>query len=551
MIRRNLTKIGSFFIFSVVIGGIVTTDASANRQTGSLNNKTTTLYSFDAKVSSKDDKYKKPSKISTGTLSGIVQEALKYHPGIEADKEALSATDDAIDQAQAGYMPSVDLRVSLGRENMRRNFNPNILNPLSSAGAISSTRSDPSITIRQTLFDGMGTASRVARARSQRHQAHGTLGVTIDTTMVDVASATIDVRRLHRLLRIADHNIRFHQVMKAKIEEIVQAGAAPISDLFQIESRLQDTLVSKSNIISELEVARVKFIEAVGKAPPDYIQRINLPGYLTPTSVNMAVRMALDNNSSIKVAKSSVQIAETNHRETGAKLVPTITLELEGERDRNMSGTSGFQNRLTAMVVARHNLFNGGADFAKSRETVKRLTETHARLNLARRQTERTIRAAWAEAKNARAKSAHLTNLIREKRRIRDSYVNEFALGKRTLMDILDAANDVFLTEASRTTVDATADVNTVILSVGTSQFKGYINRTDKSERDGDDTPSSAPYISDLDPSLRFTPYRAMPQKISKVQKNHKVKNMSLKRKSIFEMRKESRKNEALDKSSA
>ncbi|MCE3230715.1 MAG: Type secretion system outer membrane protein [Alphaproteobacteria bacterium] len=551
MIRKNLTKFGSFFISSVVICGIVTTDAYANLQRGSLNNKTSASDPFDAKISSKDDKYNKPPRISTATLSGIVQEALKYHPGIEADKEALSATGDAIDQAQAGYMPSVDLRVSLGRENMRRNFNANALNPLSSAGTITTTRSDPSITIRQILFDGMGTASRVARARSQRHQAHGTLGVTTDTATVDAASVTIDVRRLHRLLRIVDHNIRFHQIMKARIEEIVQAGAAPISDLFQIESRLQDTFVSKSNIVSELEVARAKFIEAVGKAPPDYIQRINLPSYLTPTSADMAVRMALDNNSSIKVAKSSVQIAETNHRETGSKLVPTITLELEGERDRNMGGTSGFQNRLTAMVVARHNLFNGGADFAKSRETVKRLTETHARLNLARRQTERTIRAAWAEAKNARAKSAHLTNLIREKRRIRDSYVNEFALGKRTLIDILDAANDVFLTEASRTTVDATADVNTVILSVGTAQFKGYINRTGKNEADGDESHNLAPYTSDLDPSLRFTPYRAMPQKISKVQKNHKVKNMSLKRKSIFEMRKESRKNEAFDKSNA
>ena len=87
-----------------------------------------------------------------------------------------------IDQAKAGYMPSIDLRASLGRENIRRNFSVNALSPLPSTGIISTTRTDPSISIRQILFDGNGTASRVARANSQRHQARGTLGVTTDTS---------------------------------------------------------------------------------------------------------------------------------------------------------------------------------------------------------------------------------------------------------------------------------------------------------------------------------------------------------------------------------
>jgi adhesin transport system outer membrane protein len=259
----------------------------------------------------------------------------------------------------------------------------------------------------------------------------------------------------------------------------------------------------------------------------------------------MGVRMALDNNNSIKVAKSNVQIAETNHRETTSKLVPTITLELEGERDRNMSASTGFQNRLTAMVVARHNLFSGGADFAKSRETVKRMTEAHARLNLARRQTERTIRASWGEAKSSRAKSAHLTNLIREKRNIRDTYLEEFTLGKRTLIDLLDAANDVFITEATRTSVDATTDINTIVLSVGTTQFIRYLGNAGNNETEEEETkrqePDTTTYSSDLQPSLYLTPYRTpSPAKLLKV-KNSGFKKTALTRKSIFEKRKEER----------
>lgn len=557
MSRESSTKISGFFVFSAIIAimeDISASDIKANLQTASPETETNTSNYFGSKESN-HSKHKKPPKISVTTLPEIVQEALKYSPRIEADKEALGATDDAIDQATAGYMPSVDLRVSLGRENTRRQLNATPLTPQPSIGAISATRSDPSITIRQILFDGMATASRVARARSQQHQAHGTLGMTIDTAMIEAASATIDLRRLQRLLRLVDNNIRFHQVMKMKIEEIVQAGAAPLSDLFQVDSRLQDTLVSKANILSDLEVARAKFVEVIGKEPPDTIQRIKLPGYLTSMSAEMAVRMALDNNHSLKVAKSNVQIAEANHQEAASKLVPTITFELEGERDRNMSATSGSQSRLTAMVVARHNLFNGGADFAKSRETTKRMAEAHARLTLARRQTERTIRAAWGEAKNAQAKSAHLTNLIREKRRIRNAYVEEFSVGKRTLTDILDAANDVFLTEASRTTTDATADISTVTLSVGTAQFKGYLNRAHDHEAEEDEKTATdldlSPYALNLEPPpLSLASYPASQPTPLKTRNASKAPNAPLKRKSIFDVRKESREKDLLEKSS-
>lgn len=537
MIRNRLSKLGIRFAFSIIILGH-------------------TILAIPAKIPTPT--YVKPSPTSATTLNKIVKEALTHHPSIEADKEALSAQEELIEQATAGYKPSIDLRMSLGRDNFRRDFSTNSLSPLPSAGTIALTRSDPSITIRQILFDGMGTASRVDRAYSQRYQARGTLGVTMDTATIDAASATIDMRRLQRLLRIVKKNIHFHQIMKEKVAEIVRAGAISISDLYQVETRLQDTYIAKSNIESELSVTRAKFIEATGREPPTYIKRIRLPAHLLPTSVEMAVRMALDKNHSIKVAKSNVQIAETIHRETASKLVPTITLELEGERDRNTSATTGYQNRLTAMVVARHNLYNGGSDLAKSRETVKRLTEAHARLTLARRQTERTIRAAWGEAKSAQSKSAHITKLIGEKRHIRDNYLKEFTLGKRSLIDLLDAANEVFITEASRTSADATADINTVTLSVGTAQFGEYLQRLGDDEPEEseswDNEPEPIPYFQEPQSPIQLTPYQISPQKVALKKKraqNDGMKNISLKRKSIFEQRKESRLNDFQGKSSA
>jgi len=559
MVRGNLAKLSVRLVFLVIISDYAIAVASATSTTGASKDKANSPKDFFYPKESARE-YTKPSRIAATTLNKILKEALTHHPSIQADKEALSAQEDLIEQATAGYKPTIDLRMSLGRENYRRNFLTNSLSPLGSSGSIALTRTDPSIAIRQILFDGMGTASRVDKARSQRYQAHGTLGVTTDTATVDAATATIDVRRLQRLLRIANNNIRFHQVMKGKVAEIVEAGAASSSDLYQIEARLQDTYIAKFNIESELSVARAKFVEAVGMEPPTHIKRIRLPAYLLSSSSEMSIRMAFDKNNSIKVAKSNVQTAEAIHRESASKLVPTVSLELEGERDRNVSGSTGYQNRLTAMIVARHNLYNGGSDLAKSREAVKRLSEAHARLTLARRQTERTIRTAWSEAKNAQNKSVHLTKLIREKRNIRENYLNEFTLGKRSLIDLLDSANDVFITEAKRTSVDANGDVNTIILSVGTAQFGEYLQKLEHDDPEDDESwknePEPEPYFQEPQSSVYLAPYQTDHQrtglkKKKKSSQNSGLKNTGLKRKSIFEQRKESRSNNLQEKSSA
>jgi outer membrane protein, adhesin transport system len=417
------------------------------------------------------------------TLDQIIRQALAHHPSIKADKESLSAADDVIEQATAGYMPTVDIRASIGRETIRRNFRATQLSVIPNIGKISNTRSDPSFTIRQLLFDGMATPSRISRSHYQRDQTREKLGVTTDTVMLDAASAAFDIRRLQRLLRITERNIHFHETIKNIVSEIVEAGAAPISDLHQVESRLQDTISSKASIQAELDTAYAKYREAVGASPPSHMKQTCLPGYLIPKSMEMAVRMATDNNSTIKVARTNLKIAETNYREAGAKFVPTITFEVEGEAARNPSGSAGTQNRISTLLVARQNIFSGGADMARSRESIKRISEAKARIDLAIRQTERTIRAAWSEIKNAVNKSAHLTKLIKEKRKIRDTYLLEFTVGKRTIIDILDAANDVFLTEAMRITVDATFDFNIVILSIGTGQFMGYVKKAPPHER--------------------------------------------------------------------
>jgi hypothetical protein len=140
--------------------------------------------------------------------------------------------------------------------------------------------------------------------------------------------------------------------------------------------------------------------------------------------------------------------------------------------------------------------------------------------------------------------------LIKEKRNIRSTYLEEFTLGKRTLMDVLDATNDVYITEATRTTVDATVDINIVVLSVGTGQFQRYLRSTDFEDGEENEfTPDPIPDAHYSEPEVQFTSYAdPSPEKTLKTQEIIKVKKAPAKRKSVFDLRKEERLNTPSEK---
>ena len=167
---KNSTKLRLCFAFLIIMLNNTDGNAQPNDQVLITQGKNQEDEKKSKKNNARVKGVKKPLKMASSTLGQIIQESLTNHPSIQADKEALSASDDLVDQAAAGYLPTVDMRMSLGRENIRRNFTIDALNPLASQGSLSSTRTDPSITIRQLLFDGMGVSARVDRARSQRHQ---------------------------------------------------------------------------------------------------------------------------------------------------------------------------------------------------------------------------------------------------------------------------------------------------------------------------------------------------------------------------------------------
>ncbi|HUQ13534.1 MAG TPA: TolC family protein, partial [Novosphingobium sp.] len=94
-----------------------------------------------------------------------------------------------------------------------------------------------------------------------------------------------------------------------------------------------------------------------------------------------------------------------------------------------------------ARAFMRWNIFSGGINQAKYEEMVRRTSEARFRLHQVSREAEEDVRTAW----NALRAQTRITGELETQSKVSDdlllSYRSQFNVGRRSLLDVLDAQN--------------------------------------------------------------------------------------------------------------
>ncbi len=104
--------------------------------------------------------------------------------------------------------------------------------------------------------------------------------------------------------------------------------------------------------------------------------------------------------------------------------------------------------------MARYNLYRGGIDAASRSEQIRRVDEARQRLLALERDVEELVRQSWNAVQSAGRRLALLEQQVASSEQVRGSYRQQFTLGQRTLLDVLDSENELFNTRVDRTTTE-------------------------------------------------------------------------------------------------
>jgi adhesin transport system outer membrane protein len=158
----------------------------------------------------------------------------------------------------------------------------------------------------------------------------------------------------------------------------------------------------------------------------------------------------------VQIANADVSVAESELRGARAGYYPNLDLELGAAAGDNLDGLEGRDVSAQALVVLRYNLFRGGADIAREREAFLRIKEARQSLRVAQRDAEQEARVAYNALLTARARLEALRDGVEAQRATRDIYAQQFDLGQRGLLDLLDAENELFIDRTNLVTATFT-----------------------------------------------------------------------------------------------
>lgn len=385
------------------------------------------------------------------TIQEAVSGAVKTNPDVLAESNQRNAVSAQIDQAEAGYLPSLDLTIGTGYESTD---SPNTRTTTSHKN-IHSNRDEASLNLRQMLFDGMETSNEVKRFTAlEKSQSYSVFGAA-ENTGLQAAEAYLNVLRRQHLVDLAATNLEAHERTHEQITLRSERGVGRKADMDQSQGRLA---LAKANLLAEesnLLDQETTYLRVIGDNPENLSEPV-LSTSAMPETQEEAIAKAIDNHPTLKSANADIESAKAQHDTASAVFYPRVDLEIGTTANNNLDGIDGHNNDVTAMIRLRYNLLNGGRDSARRTETAHLINQAAEIRNNTQRQVEQSVRFSWNALQTVKNQMQYFRTHVESSLRSRDAYRQQFSLGQRTLLDLLDSENELFV--ASQSLVNAQYD---------------------------------------------------------------------------------------------
>ncbi|GIU19535.1 MULTISPECIES: TolC family outer membrane protein [unclassified Shewanella] len=397
-----------------------------------------------------------PASASSQTLEQAVAHTLDTNPEIRIAFNRFKAREEQVSQAVAGYMPTVDISAGYGWEqtnspSTRRRAGQG---DVDDDGVIELERGEAGFSIKQMLFDGFYTSSEVDRYSFEASAEQWALFAAAEDMALDVAKVYINYIRSEQVLTLAEKNLQSHKDIYEQIKQRTDSGLGSTADLSQITGRLARANANVISARNNFYDAKSQFVRVVEQQPEDMIVPVPDADML-PADLSTSVMMAQDNHPILKSAASDIYAAENEKDSAQSNYYPKVTLELDGNWNNNLDGEDGYSllasnnvgghnNDLVAMVRLKYNLFAGGRDLAREKEAAYKVGEAKEIRQRAHRQVVEGVNLAWNAYELLTPQKMYIRDHVIAAKDTQVAYSQQFNLGQRTLLDLLDTENELF-----------------------------------------------------------------------------------------------------------
>lgn len=376
------------------------------------------------------------ANVSAQSLDAALAAAYINNPSLNSQRAGTRAVDENVPQALSGYRPNVSGNISVGGQYARSN----------ASGVIQDGTLVPrsySLTVTQTIFNGLLTANTTRKAESQVKGSRETLRNTEQSVMLNAVTAYMNVIQGVALLELQQQNLAALQQELRATRDRFNVGEVTRTDVVQAEARVAQAQYSVAQAVANLSAYKAQYRQVIGVEPG----KLSSPGPAIerkiPPSVDGVMSVATKDHPAVLASQYAVDAANFQVRMAEANLSPVLSvqgsLSQSYDQNENVDSASGAGVMLNLSVP----FYQGGAEYSAVRQAKEYLSQARIEVDVNRDAVRTNAVQYWGSLVAAKAQIESAQAQVAANTLALEGVREEWRVGQRTTTDVLNAQTDL------------------------------------------------------------------------------------------------------------
>lgn len=364
--------------------------------------------------------------------------ALRNDPRIRAAGAEVDAAQAGVEQARAGYRPSLGLAADIGRSDFQVDapFPPSGTRSPNSAGA----------QLTQLLYAGGRLDAQVAAASSTAEGADSRQDVTRQQVLLAAVNAYLAVARDRVVIGLNESNLRALTTAGGDTRKRFDAGEATRTDVSQAQARVAGAQAELAGARATLRASSASFERVVGVAPVLLAE----PAVEPPVPATLAEALQQAQRSPlVREAQAQLRAAQAGVGVARAAGRPQLFIDAQANTADNTDFGYERIDRWSALVKLQVPIYQGGRLRAGVQEAEAREAQAAALADDTARAIDESVIQAWETLQAARERVPSFEAQAQAAELALDGVRKELEVGTRTTLDLLDAERELLSAQVS------------------------------------------------------------------------------------------------------
>lgn len=305
-----------------------------------------------------------------------------------------------------------------------------------------------SVTLTQSLWEGGATAARMAIQKARLASASHQLADATISLVFDAITAHVNVFVQQQLVELARDNVADYSETISLLKSRVDSGLSTPADVSLVESRLFRAQAVLTEYQAALVSAKASFEMLTGRPVPGHLDEVKLPKipYKGPDG---AIGACLERNPRLLAQHAQVREAQGQESLAFSGNFPNIGIEAGPRWQVQNTPQDSLNHGIDAFLTFQWNLYEGGATQSAYKQAAAQKRGAMHNTQSVADSLRSDILGTWAQYKAAGERIGLYSASMDTASRARQVFQEQYLLGAKNLLDLLDADNEYFLAATS------------------------------------------------------------------------------------------------------